>query len=94
MNLAKVGRPSIAWYYDFQSTTSKSIDSLLKFSGVPNMTSSVIVPMGVTACPGTMPWKVVSDATKFVIGLFILLRVSAKIMLMPLPPSMNTFFRV
>ena len=24
--------------------------------------SSVIVPMGVTACPGTMPWKVVSDA--------------------------------
>ena len=74
MNLAKVGRPSIAWYCDFQSTTSKSIASLWKLSGVPKMTSSVIFPMGVTACPGTMPWKVVSDGVKFVVGLFILLR--------------------
>jgi hypothetical protein len=39
-----------------------------------------------------MPWKVVSDSGNFSVDLFIHLRVSANMMLMPLPPSMNTFF--
>ena len=63
-------------------------------SGVPNITSSVIVPMGVTACPGTIPWKVFADGVRLDVDLFILLRVSAKMILIPLPPSMNTFFKV
>jgi hypothetical protein len=50
--------------------------------------------MGVIACPGTMSWKVVSDSGNFSVDLFILLRVSVNMMLMPLPPSMSTFFKL
>ena len=40
--------------------------------------------------PGTMPWNVLLDCDRFDSVLPIFLNVSAKMMLMPLPTSMNT----
>jgi len=55
MNLAKAGRPKIAWYDDSKSATSNLMNSVQKLFGLPNVTGSVIYPSGMAALPGTIP---------------------------------------
>src|SRR3954463_12275602 len=88
MNLATAGSPQK--YGLLRSATSNQIDSLLKFSSVPKMTSSRIRPMGVQDRPGTIPWNVVRLRS---ISLSVspnLTMVSLYRMLIVLPPSMST----
>ena len=63
MNRAYAGRPRMTWYCDGQSTTSNSIVSRLKSSGVLKTMSRLIFPMGIIGFPGSTPWKVVSCNT-------------------------------
>ena len=90
MNLAKAGRQRIAWYYEFHSTTSKSRFSLLKFPSFPKTTPRLFLPSGEIALPGTILWKVVSEVFKMEVGMNISRSISMKMILMLLPPSMNT----
>ena len=55
MNLAKVGRPKIAWYDDSKLATSNLMNSVQKLFGLPNMTGSVICLSGIAALLGTVP---------------------------------------
>src|SRR4051812_44871201 len=59
MNLAKAGRPRIAWYCDSMSTTSNSSRSFLKLPGLPKMTSIEILPRGSAGSVGMTPWNCV-----------------------------------
>src|SRR3954447_24703053 len=64
MNLAKAGRPRIAWYCDSMSTTSNSSRSFLKLPGLPKMTSRDILPRGSAGNVGITPWNCVSVFAK------------------------------
>src|SRR3954465_1731577 len=76
----------MAWYRDFQSSTSNSRTCLAKLRLLPKMTSSSIVPREVAASPGTTPYIVVPEFFQTDRGINILCRVLVKIMFRLLPP--------
>src|SRR3954464_1371133 len=91
MKRAKAGRPRMAWYRDFQSTTSKSNVSFQKLVGPPKTTCKLIFPRGYTAFPGTIPWKVVPEDLSAELWMSISSRVLVKMMLIPLPLVLHIF---
>lgn len=90
MNRAKAGWPKIASYCDLKSTTSKSKVDFQKLLSFFKTTSRLIFPRGYIALPVTMPWKVVLDVLSMVVGMNISSRFLANMILIQLPPSMNT----
>src|SRR4051812_35099139 len=69
--------------------TSNSSLSFLKLSGVPNCTSSNILPNGYVGFSGVIPGNRVSVGFRLAKEMCIFVSVSAYIRLMLLPPSIN-----